>query len=256
MNLVANASEAIGDRDGLIRVTTSRGDEDLGRGREALMEGPFLQLEVSDTGSGMTFETRGRVFDPFFSTKAAGRGLGLAVVHGIVRSLGGSIRLMSEPGTGTTIQIGFPCDLTGSETEQVETNVSGQLDADRESSSLLIVEDEEALRQAVAKLLRKRGWSVLEAGDGSAALQIIRTHPSPIGVLLLDITLPGIASREVFEEVQLARPETKVIITSAYSESLAARTFRRGTYRFLRKPFQLNDLVGLMQATWGLESRD
>src|SRR5262249_18791313 len=178
MNLITNASEAIGDRDGVIRVITRR--VTLGAGAVAISEtlpnGDYLTLEVSDTGCGLSQETQARMFDPYFTTKSAGRGLGLAVVSGIVRGLGGEIHIASEPGKGATFQVLLPC----AETKAVATN---ETTFDREESAhpsqeytVLVVEDEVPLRQAVVKMLRKTGFVVLEAANGSAAIDVLRAN--------------------------------------------------------------------------------
>jgi len=250
MNLITNASEAIGDRDGVIRVTTRRvtvsRDSPL-VASEHLAEGDYVQLEVSDTGRGMTADTQARVFDPFFTTKLAGHGLGLAVVQGIVRSLGGAIRLVSALGKGTMFQILLPCvepavQATGSTVSRAEKKEvrSGEV-------TILVVEDEGPLRLAASKMLRKRGLSVIEASDGSAALDLIRAHKDHIDVLLLDITLPGASSREVFEEAKRLRPDMAVIVTSAYSKEMAAASLAGRVERFIRKPFMLGDLIDVIR---------
>jgi PAS domain S-box-containing protein len=247
MNLVTNASDAIGARTGMIRVMARRVAAASGAAGSST-ERDYVQLEVSDTGCGMKFETQAKVFEPFFSTKSMGRGIGLAVVDGIVRSLGGTIRLESEPGKGTVIRISLPAaeaaskamDLAGSEIVS---------DHPRQSlaTTVLLVEDEATLRQAVSKMLSRTGLDVIEAADGEAALDAIRTRQSPIDVMVLDITIPGASSREVFDEALRLRPEMLLIVTSAYSESLAAASLRAPFKHFLRKPYRLADLTALIQ---------
>jgi two-component system cell cycle sensor histidine kinase/response regulator CckA len=165
MNLITNASDAIGDSDGVIRVTTRRvtvGRDSAVAASERLAEGDYLQLQVSDTGAGMTPETQARVFDPFFTTKLAGHGLGLAVVQGIVRSLRGTIRLVSAPGKGTMFQILLPCV---EDTAQARRAISGdEMETlGSRGATILFVEDEDLLRHAASKMFRKRGLSVIEA---------------------------------------------------------------------------------------------
>src|SRR5262249_47362096 len=138
MNLVTNASEAIGDQDGIIRVTTGRVSVDrVAAMSEGVAEGDYLQVEVSDTGCGMPPETKSRVFDPFFTTKSAGRGLGLAVVHGIVRSLNGAIRVVSELSKGSTFQILLPCAETA--TRAAAGEVEGMDEAPRSSREATVL---------------------------------------------------------------------------------------------------------------------
>jgi two-component system, cell cycle sensor histidine kinase and response regulator CckA len=248
MNLVRNASEAIGDRDGKIHVTTRR--VTLGADSpsiDRLAEGEYVQLEVSDTGCGMSPEERGRVFDPFFSTKSAGRGMGLAVVHGIVRTLGGTIHLASELGHGTTFLILLPCAEAASGVMREPISDIGQPDWPSQVTTVLIVEDEDPLRQAASKMLQKLGFSVIEARDGSAALEVIRAKENPIDVLFLDVTLPGTPGREVLEEASRLRPDMRVVVTSAYTEEMAFASLQTRVERFIRKPYRLNDLAGLIQ---------
>ena len=246
MNLVTNASEAIGDRDGVIRVTTrvvtlGPGSPVAASGRPA--EGDYLQLEVSDTGCGMTTDIQGRIFDPFFTTKPAGHGLGLAVVQGIVRSIDGTIRLMSAPGKGTTVQILLPCtEHKAQATRSTASRVEEEKLQSREAT-ILIVEDEDLLRLAASKMLRKKGFSVIEARDGSAALDLIREHKDHIDVVLLDITLSGASSREVLKEAKRLRPDVRVIVTSAYNEEAAIASLAARVERFIRKPYSLEDVL-------------
>ena len=246
MNLATNASEAMGDRDGVIRVTTQHVVVAHGSQlSERLAGGEYVQLEVSDTGGGMSPETQARVFDPFFSTKSPGRGLGLALVQGIVRRLGGTINLASEPGHGTSFQVLLPCAGTSSAAIPGHIPEIGQ-PAQTSQATVLVVEDETRLRQAVSKMLGKRGFSVIEAPDGTAALAAIREQKNPINVLLLDITLPGASGPEVLQEARRLRPEMRVVVTSAYPEEVAAAYLESTIEHFIRKPYRFEDLVRLI----------
>ena len=251
MNLVTNASDAIGDRDGVIRVSTrcARGGQRTPAGTAA---GGCLELEISDTGRGIPPEMQAKVFDPFFTTKSAGHGLGLAIVDGIVRGLGGEIRLTSEPGKGTAFQISLPCAEAKA---GARTNATSAIEerAWYRDATVLIVEDEDPLRQAVTKLLRQSGFEVLEAADGTSALALVRANRDKIHAILLDVTIPGASSAEVLAEAAKTQPAIRVILTSAYSqETLAApmRTFEVGG--FIRKPFQLSDLVEKLRSAVSL----
>jgi CheY-like chemotaxis protein len=246
MNLAMNASEAIGDLDGVIRVTTQRITVGDGSELSERMAGDeYVQIEVSDTGRGMSPEIQARIFDPFFSTKSAGRGLGLALVHGIVRRLGGTINVASEPGHGTSFQILLPCAGTGSAAIAAQIPEIGE-PAQTSQATVLVVEDEPALRQGVSKMLTKRGFSIIEAPDGTAALDVIRGQKTPIDVLLLDITLPGASGREVLQEVRRLRPEMRVVVTSAYPEEVAVSYLESTIEHFIRKPYRFEDLVRLI----------
>jgi PAS domain S-box-containing protein len=244
MNLVTNASEAIGDRDGVIRVTTRHLKAGRNSTGDGLADHDYLQLEVSDTGHGMPTETQAKVFDPFFTTKSAGHGLGLSIVQGIVRNLGGSICLTSEPGKGTTVQILLPCIETKAVTTSDGTAEIEEPASPSREATILVVEDEYPLRQAVAKVLRNGGFRVLEAADGSSAIDHLRVHGGTIDVMLLDITIPGAPSPEVVVEAVKARPDIRVILTSAYSQEMIADAMSVPQVRtFIRKPFQLGDLA-------------
>jgi CheY-like chemotaxis protein len=250
MNLVINASEAIGEQVGVIHVATSRVTRGSGLvGDNAVSPtGNDVRLEVSDTGCGITEEVKVRIFDPFFSTKFPGRGLGLAVVQGIVRSHDGAIDLVSIPGQGTTFQVMLPSTSKRAADTPNAISSPGMEQSNAGAGTILVVEDEELLRLAVSKALRKKGFSVIEASDGSAATDLLRTHLNDLDVILLDVTVPGRSSREIFEEVQRIRPNLKVILTSAYGKETVDATFTgMRVEHFIRKPFQLGDLVSLLR---------
>jgi two-component system, cell cycle sensor histidine kinase and response regulator CckA len=252
MNLVTNASDAIGDRDGVMRVITrcvkvGRDDSPAGMSGH-LAEGDYVQLEVSDTGRGMPPETQAKVFDPFFTTKTAGHGLGLAIVDGIVRSLGGAIHVTSEPGKGTKLQILLPSAEIATGTTSDAVSQINELAPPSPDATILVVEDEDLIRQAVAKMLRNNGFEVLEAADGFNAIDLLRASGGKITAILLDMTIPGAASHEVVAEAAKARADVKVILTSAYSQEMVADAMSAPQIRsFIRKPFQLDDLVSTLR---------
>jgi PAS domain S-box-containing protein len=237
MNLVTNASEALEDRDGVIRVTTRRINvhraDAISKG---VAEGDYVELEVGDTGRGMSLETQARVFDPFFTTKSQGHGLGLGVVRGIVKGLGGAIHLESELGKGTTFQILLRS--TG-----VMTGANGPLRTAGEASpppvaTILVVEDDDALRVALAQILRRRCFETLDAANGADAINLLRANSIKIDMMLLDMTIPGPSSREVAAVAAEARPGLKMVLTSAYDEKLVRTTVGpTQACGFVRKPF-------------------
>jgi len=249
MNLVVNASEAL-DRDGVIRVTTDRitvsGTEPVVSG---LPVGDYVHLEVADTGGGIPSEMQAKVFDPFFTTKFSGRGLGLAVVHGIVRSRGGAIQVESEPGEGTKFRVLLPCveALRKEDAGRFSPVAAPALSARR--NVVLVVEHEEPLLLAVAKKLRRSGFEVLEAATGFAAVDVLRTRGGEINLIVLDLTIPGIGSEDVVAEAARVRPGVKVILTSAYSEEVARIKINSPlVFGFIRKPFKLGNLVDTLRS--------
>ncbi len=245
MNLVVNASEALGDHAGVVHVTTElrtiSESEAIGK---ALLPGDYVRLEVSDTGCGMSPETQARVFDPFFTTKFSGRGLGLAVVHGIVRSLRGAIQIASELGRGTTFEILLPCTESKRNAEDHPVVPVERAASPARGATVLIVEDEHQLRLAIAKMLRKSGFGVAEAASGSDAIDVLRTRGREFALILLDLTIPGSSSQEVVAKASLVHPNVKVLLMSAYSDDVARSMIRSNLVcGFVRKPFRLMDLV-------------
>jgi two-component system, cell cycle sensor histidine kinase and response regulator CckA len=254
MNLIINASEAIGDKEGVIHVTitgVTGGQGSVLNNAANVPAGDYVRLEVSDNGCGMTEEAKAKIFDPFYTTKFAGRGLGLAVVQGIVRSHGGVIDVVSAPGQGATFQVLLPCTpkrALEAQNTVISSTAEGSHALTRTGATVLVVEDEEVLRRAVSKALRIKGFSVMEAQDGSVAMDLVRTRGDDIDVILLDVTLPGTSSREVFEEAQRMRGNLKVVLTSAYDRKTVDAFFPGlQITQFIRKPFQLDELVGTLR---------
>jgi PAS domain S-box-containing protein len=238
MNLVINASEALGEREGIISITLTRVPS--GSDREQ------IRLEVSDTGCGMTEEIRSKMFDPFFTTKFPGRGLGLAAVQGIVRSHGAVLDVATAPGRGCRIHIQLPC---ASEPEHASHQAPQSIrDNATLSGTILVVEDEDILRHAVSRMLRKRDLNVIEARDGKSALELFRINASGIDVALVDMTLPGMPGREVLREFRRIRPDLKVIITSAYSkDQVLSAMGELQPWLYIRKPYQFTELIELLR---------
>jgi len=252
MNLVVNASDAIEDREGLIRVSTRRVTLDHNGAVETsdrLPAGKYAELMVVDTGSGMAPETQARIFDPFFTTKWAGRGLGLAVVRGIVKSLNGAIGVSSELNKGTTFQVLLPCAAAAAGASADTGAGYDEVGASPREATVLVVEDEHPLRRALTKMLGQAHFRVFEADNGSEAIELLRAKSGEIDAILLDMTIPGAPSHEVFAAAVQARPNIKVIVTSAYSEE-AAKTVLNGPQigGFVRKPFQFENLVRALRS--------
>jgi two-component system, cell cycle sensor histidine kinase and response regulator CckA len=232
MNLVINASQALGDRDGVIHVKTS------------LVEGScdYIRLEVSDTGCGMTQEEKAKAFDPFYTTKSRGHGLGLAVVQGIVHSHNAAINVSSTVGKGTTFEVLFRRDGTRPEITSPVTFDASAKAAGPDPATILFVEDEDPLRTATATALQKRGFSVISAADGPTALALFRAQAEEIGVVVLDLRLPGLPGQEVFRQIRAIKPKMKVMVTSAYDVKVADALSDNCTLRFLQKPYRFSDL--------------
>ena len=252
MNLITNASEALGEGEGVIEVTTARvadGESIVSGGEVEFPEGGYVLLQVSDTGCGITEEQRPRIFDPFYTTKFVGRGLGLAVVQGIVRSHRGMLKVVSSAGQGTTFQVYLPwAQPSSASRNNIQARVRPQDDS-LTGRTVLVVEDEEVLRHSLVRMLRMQGLSVLEAGDGSAAIRLIRRTNYRLDVVLLDLTIPGASSHEVIDEAQRVRPETKLIVASAHSLASAERSLKIHISAFLRKPFQFCDVIHALRET-------
>jgi PAS domain S-box-containing protein len=246
MNLMINAAEALGPKGGTITVTTSclsLPDGDGDAGRSLIPPGEYVSLQVSDTGRGMSEDVQARIYDPFFSTKASGRGLGLAVVRGIVNAYGGHIRLHSVLGEGTRFEVLFPYAPKAVIQKGAAPDPEIRPVAPAIAANLLMVEDEEGLRQAMGKMLMHKGIGVTEAQDGWAALEAIRDPGIPIDLILLDMTIPGATSQEVFVEAQKLRPNCRVVLTTAYSREEAGARFAGPQVKgFLRKPYQFAEL--------------
>jgi PAS domain S-box-containing protein len=252
MNLVINASEAIGQDLGEIHVTTARIASDESRSLRRAMElseGDYVFLEVSDTGSGMTEKQRTRIFEPFFTTKFNGRGLGLAVVQGIIQSHGGVIRVTSTPGLGSTFQVFLPCSTQTQDAEEKRKHIVSNEPKSLAGRTVLVVEDEDSLRYALAQMLKMKGVSILEAADGSVAIDRLQNRKYTIDLTLLDLTVPGAASRKVIEEARRIRPDMKLVVMSAHSLESAEHSLKMQISAFIRKPFPFNDLLQVLRET-------
>ena len=258
MNLVINAAEAIGERPGTIRIATGQLFVDdvyaatvsAGAG-DTLDPGDHVFLEVSDDGCGMDPETFAKVFDPFFSTKGTGRGLGLAAVQGIVRSHRGAMQISSTKGRGTTFRVVLPASGAVVEERAPEGPPSR-----RAGGTVLVVDDEALLRRAARQIIEHFGYTALEAEDGLAAVEIFRKHAAEISIVLLDMTMPGLSGEETFHELCQIRPDVSVVLSSGYNELEATRRFNNGEKlaAFLQKPYtaeQLGQCLARVTAAMG-----
>ncbi len=243
MHLVTNAADALAGRPGSIRVGT--GHEEAGTGEDGTVR-PMLYLEVSDTGPGIDEATRAQIFDPFFSTKQPpGRGLGLAVVAGIVRNHDGTIDVDSSA-SGTTVRISLPISERSADVRADRLLTA----AVREPSAgtVLVVDDDEGVRVVTRMMMEKGGFRVLTARDGEEAVEVFQEHEHAITVVLLDLKIPKVDSRDVFDVVQRIRPDIPVILSSGYPETEARRRF--GTSKFaayVQKPYTQRLLLKQVQ---------
>ena len=249
MNLITNASDALEDRPGHITVRTRAEHFDEAYLADtvfdqALEPGRYVTLEVTDSGCGMDEHTRARMFDPFFTSKANGHGLGLAATLGIVRGHEGTLQVASEVGLGTTITVILPA-REGEEQPMVAPVVEPRARPGR--GLVLVVDDNAAVRELVVETLRPEGLEVIEAADGVEALEIYRRRGEDIDVVLLDMVMPRLDGPETFEALRLLAPDVRVVLTSGYSEREATRRFEEhGPAAFLQKPFRIAELLELI----------
>ena len=243
MNLVINASEALGDKDGVITISTGTREcsrQYLGETHadQDLSPGLYLTMEVSDTGSGMDRETHERIFEPFFTTKFTGRGLGLAAVQGIVRGHKGALMVKSEPGQGTSFTIMLPA--LPAEAGARLPKIAEKADDWQGQGTVLLVDDEEAIRTLGARMLKRLGFEFLLAADGRQALQIYSQHLGEISLVLLDLTMPHMDGEETFRELRLLDPQVQVVLSSGYTEQdITSRFAGQNLAGFVQKPYTL-----------------
>jgi two-component system cell cycle sensor histidine kinase/response regulator CckA len=257
MNLVVNSKDAMTDG-GKLTIQTANanlGGDDFRREYSYIQPGAYVMLSVSDNGHGMDKETQARIFEPFFTTKEKGKGtgLGLSTVYGIIKQSGGYVLVQSEPGHGTTFRIYLPRVEESAEpvgTVRISQPQHGG------SETVLLVEDEESVRQLVRETLEAKGYTVLEASNGEAALQIVTHHAEPIDMLITDVVMPGMSGRELSARLCATHPQTKVLYLSGYTEDAIVHegVLEPGT-AFLQKPFTLQILSRKVREVLGSERR-
>jgi PAS domain S-box-containing protein len=249
MNLVLNAAEAIGELRGTVRVSTgvrmlTAAELAEAVGAPTLPAGAYATLTVEDDGAGMDAATLSRVFDPFFSTKAQGRGLGLAVVLGVVRTHHGGLRLQSAPGRGTRIEVYFPVS-----SRSPARVAPPSAPAVRGGLNVLIVDDEVDVRGVARAMLEHLGYGVVEAGDGQEAMAVLAERKD-IAVLLLDVTMPVMDGEEVLRAMRRERRDIPVILSSGFSE-LDSGAQGIGAAGFLQKPYTVRQLASALAQVVG-----
>ena len=258
MNLITNASDALGGAGGTITLRTGvirledLDDQHLrvpleGEGPPDPGKGPYVYLEIGDTGSGMTPDTLGRIFDPFFSTKFTGRGLGLAAVMGIVRSHHGLIRIRTAPAEGTAFRVLFP-SVAG--TARKPSKPTAERSDWQGSGTILVVDDEEGVREVAERILQETGFQTITAADGRQALEIMEKVGAGVTAVLLDLSMPRMGGAETFRRLRALRPELPILMMSGYTEQVVVPQFSTsgpGITGFLQKPFLAEDLIAVLR---------
>jgi CheY-like chemotaxis protein len=252
MNLAINARDAMPDG-GELTIETANVDLDESYAHKRFMvnSGSYVMIAVSDTGVGMTREVQEHVFEPFFTTKEKGKGtgLGLSTVYGIIKQSNGYIWVYSEPNQGSTFKIYLP--RVAEEADAVEKD-SGEIKIQRGSETIFLVEDNDMLRDFAVKVLRKSGYTVLEAGNGKEALDTSARHQGPIQLLVTDVVMPGMNGRELARRLNSLRPEMKVMYISGYTDNAIVHhgMLEEGVF-FLQKPFTPNLLLSKVREVLG-----
>jgi len=243
MNLVINASEAIGDKSGVIAITSGCMECDRNYLKDVWLDenlsgGLYVYLEIADTGCGMEKETMAKLFDPFFTTKFTGRGLGMAAVLGIIRGHKGAIKVYSELNKGTTFKILLPASYRPAEM----FNGAAHTDDWQGSGTVLLVDDEETVRAIGSEMLRELGFQVITADDGREGVAAYKQHQD-IAFVILDLTMPHMDGEQCFRELRQLRPDVKVIMSSGFSEHEVTQKFAgKGLAGFIQKPYKFSVL--------------
>ena len=252
LNLVGNAAQAIEGDGGHITVRTyaselSRHDLDL-LGEARVQPGPFAVLEVEDDGPGIAPDVRTRIFEPFFTTRKEGRGLGLAAVDGIVRGHGGFPVCRSKVGQGTRFSMYFPAVAPSHELASPD----GTAPQPKETRMLaLVVDDEASVRRLAARVLKRRGIGVIEAENGADALALMAEHEDRVGLMVLDVTMPGMSGLEVHAKVREENSALPIVLTSGYSDMTLESVADSAHTVFLKKPWRVDELMQVVERALG-----
>ncbi len=246
MNLIMNASEAIGEQSGIVSIRTGVTEADKAYLSETyldddLPEGYYVYLEVADTGRGMDEETKNKIFDPFFTTKFTGRGLGLAATLGIVRGHRGALKVYTHLNRGTNFKVLFPCSEQPAEASTAAAPPEREW---RGQGIVLVIDDEESVRVVAKQILERRGFEVLTAEDGSEGVEIFSTRSKDIVLVLLDLTMPHMDGKETFRQLRRIRPDVKTILSSGYNaQDVTNRFAGKGLAGFIQKPYRVRALL-------------
>jgi PAS domain S-box-containing protein len=259
VNLITNASDAIGGTDGFITIRTgtrhaSRELLTSSYAMDELPDGHYAVIEVEDSGCGMDTDTLARIFDPFFSTKFTGRGLGLAATLGIVRGHRGAIKVQSVPDRGTTFTVLLPCTEPQPVAESQQTPRRRQ--RFQTTGAVLLVDDDETVRSVAQHMLERSGFSVMTACDGREGVSVFEANRDAISLVLLDLTMPALGGEEAFRAMRQRRPDIRVVLMSGHSsQELAARYDGEGMAGFIQKPFRLEELEACLRTVLGQPAR-
>jgi CheY-like chemotaxis protein len=249
--MAVNARDAMPTGGSLIVETENRElDAEYADTHEGVTPGRYVVVSVSDTGQGMSREVQAKIFDPFFTTKERGKGtgLGLAMVFGIIKQLGGHIFVYSEPGRGTTFKIFLPVSQAAVE-KPSELSLPP---LPQGNETILVVDDEPSLKTLVTAILRPLGYTMLEAGSGAEAMEISDAFSERIDILLTDVIMPGMNGKELAEAITARRPETRVIYMSGYTDNAIAHhgVLDPGVV-LIEKPITADKLTAVLKATRG-----
>lgn len=252
MNLVINASEAIGEQSGVISITTGAMHCDQSYLNSTFLiqdlpEGPYVYFEIADTGCGMDSEALSKIFDPFYTTKFSGRGLGLAAVLGIARGHKGALKVYSEPKRGTTFKVLFPA---ADKAALPKPKIPESQDAWCGSGTILLVDDDETICTVGEIILSELGFEVLSAPDGREAVELYRKHKDDLICVILDLTMPRMDGEEAFREMRLISSDIPVILSSGYNEQeIINRFVGKKLAGFLKKPYDRDKLIAKLRET-------
>jgi len=253
MNLIINATEAIGEKQGVIDIKLYRSEissshvpkDHLGK---PIAEGDYICLEVFDNGCGMDEEARQRIFEPFFTTKFTGRGLGMSAVLGIIAAHNGSIQFDSLPGKGSSFTIYLPVQAGVEAETQTGESTSGPWQG---YGTVLLAEDEDTLRLIVKSMLKRLGFQVLEASDGLEALKLYREHAAKITLVLTDIGMPIMDGYQLISELKMLKPELPVVVSSGFGDTvISERIKNKELAGLISKPYRFDELKEVLKSVF------
>ena len=256
LNLCVNARDAM-ENVGRLTIETSNAHLDDAYARDNdISPGQYVSFVVTDTGLGMPADVIDRAFEPFFTTKTVGKGtgLGLSQVYGFCRQSNGHVKIYSEANVGTTIRIYLP-RFTGTAASASLSAEDGEIPCAREGETILVAEDEEAVRRVSAEALRDLGYTILEASDGEAALAILAER-SDVQMLFTDVVMPGMNGRELYDRARISQPKLSVVYTTGYSRNAIIHNgVVDPDVQFLQKPFTVAQLARKMRSAFDSRAR-